>query len=100
MNRKVIIRKVLAKLDPEKSMTSDKAMEVIFKNFVKKEEIIKPNYKKDSMLSKEQHDKLRKIYDEAPVKQLYSYSFGRFGFIIEGIRFDVLPSSIEIKKVK
>ena len=100
MERNSIIRKVLAKLDKKESMTTEEAMAIIFKDFVKKEEIFKPNYKKTIMLSNEQHKKLRQIYDEAPVKQLYTYSLGRFGFILEDTRFDVEPASVEIKREK
>ena len=100
MNRNVIIKRVLAKLEPEKAMTADEARDIIFKDFVKKEEIFKPNYKKTIMISNEQHKKLRQIYDEAPVKQLYTYSLGRFGFILEDTRFDVEPASVEIKREK
>jgi len=100
MERNSIIRKVLAKLDKKESMTTEEAMAIIFKDFVKKEEIFKPNYKKTIMLSNEQHKKLRQIYDEAPVKQLYTYSLGRFGFTLEDTRFDVEPASVEIKREK
>lgn len=100
MERNSIIRKVLAKLDEKQSMTTEQAMAIIFKDFVKKEEIFKPNYKKTIMLSNEQHKKLRQIYDEAPVKQLYTYSLGRFGFILEDTRFEVEPASVEIKREK
>jgi len=98
MNRNAVIQRVLAKLDQKKSMSNDQALEIIFKNFVKKEEIFKPNYKKTIMISNDQHKQLREIYDKAPVKQLYTYSLGRFGFILEDIRFDVEPASVEIKK--
>jgi hypothetical protein len=100
MERNSIIRKVLAKLDKKESMTTEEAMAIIFKDFVKKEEIFKPNYKKTIMLKDEQHKKLRQIYDEAPVKQLYTYSLGRFGFILEDTRFEVEPASVEIKREK
>lgn len=100
MDKSSIIRRVLAKLNKEDSLTTDKAMEIIFKDFVEKKEILKPNFEKNVMIKKDQHDQLRKIYDNAPVKQLYTYSLGRFGFILEGIRFDVDPASVEIKKVK
>jgi len=100
MDRNIVIRKVLAKLDQKKTMTNTEALDIIFKDFVKKEEIFKPNYKKTIMISNDQHKKLRQIYDEAPVKQLYTYSLGRFGFILDDIRFDVEPASLEIKKEK
>jgi len=100
MGRNSIIRKVLAKLEQEESMSSEEALAIIFKDFVKKEEIFKPNYKKTIMISNDQHKQLRKIYDEAPVKQLYTYSLGRFGFILEDTRFEVEPASVEIKREK
>jgi len=100
MDKNSIIKRVLAKLEQEESMSSEEAMDIIFKDFVKKEEIFKPNYKKTVMINNEQHKKLRQIYDEAPVKQLYTYSLGRFGFILEDTRFDVEPASVEIKREK
>lgn len=100
MNRSSIIKKVLAKVNKEEEMSKDDALDIIFKDFVKKEEIFKPNYNKKLMISNDQHKQLRSMYDSAPVKQLYTYSLGRFGFILEGIRFDVEPASVEIKKEK
>lgn len=100
MDKSSIIKRVLAKVNMEDSLTKDKAMDIIFKDFVEKEEIIKPNYNKKIILNKDQHTQLRDIYEKAPVKQLYTYSLGRFGFTIEGIRFDVDPASAEIKKIK
>jgi len=100
MDRNSIIRKVLAKLGEEESMSKEDALEIIFKKFVKKEEIFKPNYKKTIMINNDQHTKLREIYDQAPVEQLYTYSLGRFGFILEDIRFDVEPANVEIKRKK
>ena len=101
MKRDSIIRKVLSKVNnEEKSMSIDKALEIIFKDFVSKEEIFKPNYNKKLMISNEQHKSLRDIYEKAPVKQLYTYSLGRFGFILDGVRFDVTPANVEIKKEK
>lgn len=100
MDKSSIIKRVLAKVNKEDSLTTDNALEIIFKDFVNKEEILKPNFEKKIIIKKDQHDKLREIYDNAPVKKLYTYSLGRFGFILEGIRFDVDPASVEIKKVK
>jgi len=98
MDRNVIIRRVLAKIGQKEQMSLEDARDLIFKEFVKEEEIFKPNYKKEINISNEQHDQLRKIYDEAPVKQLYTYSLGRFGFILEGIKFEVEPASVSISK--
>ena len=100
MDRNSVIGRVLAKLDQKESLSSEDAKAIIFKDFVKKEEIFKPNYKKTIMIDNNQHKKLRQIYDEAPVKQLYTYSLGRFGFKLEGIRFDVEPASVVIKREK
>ena len=100
MDKRSIVKRVLAKLDKDKEMSSKQAIEIIFKDFVKKEEIFKPNYKKTLMLSNEQHSQLRDIHDQAPVKKLYAYGLGRFGFILEGVRFDVEPASVDIKKEK
>jgi len=100
MDRNAVIKRVLTKLGQDTEMSSEEAMEIIFNDFVKKEEIFKPNYKKTIMISNDQHKKLRKIYDNAPVKQLYTYSLGRFGFILEDTKFDVEPASVEIKREK
>ena len=100
MDKVQIIKKVLAKVNSEKKLTKDDALEIIFKDFVKKDEVFKPNFNKKLMISKEQHESLRSIYDGAPVEKLYTYSLGRFGFILEDIRFDVDPASVEIKKIK
>ena len=98
MDRNAIIRRVLAKIGQNDSMSIEDARDIIFKDFVKEEEIFKPNYKKEINISNAQHDQLREIYDKAPVKQLYTYSLGRFGFILEGIRFEVEPASVSIRK--
>ena len=100
MNRISMIKKVLVKLGQDEKMTENEAMDIIFTDFVKKEEIFKQNYKKTTMISNEQHDQLRKIYDQAPVEQLYTYSLGRFGFTLENIRFDVEPATLKIKREK
>ena len=100
MNRDSIIQNVLVKLSKKESMSLDQANEVLFKSFIDKEEIVKPNYTKQKMISNEEHGLLRNLYDNAPVKKLYTYSLGRFGFIIEKLRFDVEPASVQIKKMK
>lgn len=100
MDRNVVIKRVLAKLGQDGEMSSEEAMDIIFKDFVKKEEIFKPNYKKTININNDQHKKLREIYDNGPVKQLYTYSLGRFGFILEETKFDVEPASVVIKREK
>jgi len=99
MNRESIIKKALFKLSKVDKMDNNEVEEIIFDKFIEKEEILKSNYKKKKMISNEEHDLLRKIYDSAPVKKLYTYSLGRFGFIYDKIRFDVEPASVDIKKL-
>ncbi|MDB4330326.1 hypothetical protein N9948_01250 [bacterium] len=101
MNRGKIIKSVLAKLDQEtkENFTKEKTEEIIFDEFIDRQEAVNDNYSKKIKLDDEKHDLLRKIYDKGDVKKLYTYSYQKFGFEEFGFRFDVNSGYADIKKL-
>ena len=93
-----LTKKVIKKLAQTEQINKRQALEIIYE-FADKEEVIEPKYEKEMKINEEQHTKLRSLYDLAPVKKLYTYSLGRFGFELEGLRLDVEPANLKIKKL-
>lgn len=91
--------KVASKLSKEDGMSIEDAWEVLYKNFVDKTEVVKPEFKLDMKINTDQQKLLRSIYDNAPVKQLYTYSTNKFGFKIDELRVDVEHGNLKIKKI-
>ena len=91
-------KEVVSKLNKEK-MTLEDSWQVLYKNFVDKTDLVKPEYKVDMKVNTEKQNLLRNIYDSAPVKQLYTYGLNNFGFNIEDLRVDVEHGNVEIKKL-
>jgi hypothetical protein len=103
MSRENLIKKVIGKLaksdDIVKKITKSEVMKLIYNNFASREEVANESLKKKDRLNDREMTILRKIYDYGDVKQLYTYGTSKFGFQIEGLRFDVDPAFVEIKKV-
>jgi len=100
MDRQNILRKVLAKLDLEKKLNEDKTEELIFDNFVDRQEAVNDNYSKKIKLDDKKHDLLRRVYDYGAVEQLYTYGSQKFGFRFSDMRFEANSGYLEIKKIK
>ena len=97
MDKAEILRKVIAKL--AKTMSTQDVLNVIFE-ITGKEDVSSPNYAETVKIDSEQHKSLRDLYDHAPVKKLYTYSLGKFGFEIDELRVDVEPAFLKVKKLK
>jgi cell division GTPase FtsZ len=82
----------------KQGISKEEAFEILYK-FIKREDLAKPHISKVVKLDKEGVSALRKIYDNAPVEQKYSYGYEKFGFFLEDIRVDVDPAHLEIKKI-
>lgn len=91
-------KKVVSKLNLEEISLED-AWDILYKDFVEKTEIVKPNFKLDRTINKNEQALLRTIYDNAPIKQLYTYSTNKFGFKIEDLRVDVDHGNLKIQKL-
>jgi len=91
-------KEVVSKLNKEKVSLED-AWQIMYKNFVDKTDLVKPEYKVNMKVNTEKQNLLRNIYDSAPVKQLYTYGLNNFGFNIEDLRVDVEHGNVEIKKL-
>jgi hypothetical protein len=104
MNKNILVKKVLSKLSKDetvkKKLSKKEVMDLIFDNFVNREELVNDNFNKKDKLDDRQSDILRKIYDYGDVKKLYTYGVTKYGFQIEDLRFDVDPAYVEIKKIK
>lgn len=96
LNKTKILRKVIAKLA---KLDESQASDIIF-SIIDKEDVLQPNFSKTIKVDKEQHQKLRKLYDQAPVDKLYTYSLDKFGFTFQNLRFDVDPIYLNVKKIK
>lgn len=88
-------KEVISKLN-KVGMTLEEAGDII--NFDLKINVDKATFQQKK-IDKEQHRLLRKIYDSAPVKQLYTYSLDKFGFQVQNVRFDVEPYNLKIQKI-
>lgn len=99
MGRDKLIRQVLAKLKETKKLNEDETEEIIFDNFVNRQESINDNYSKKIKLDNEKHDLLRRLYTRGSVKQLYGYGTQKFGFEAFNMRFDVNSGFLDIKKL-
>jgi len=91
--------KVISKLNLEEMSLAD-AWDILYKDFVEKTEIVKPKYQLDTTIDKNKLMLLRSIYDNAPIKKLYTYSTNKFGFQIEDLRFDVEHGNLKIKRME
>ena len=104
MNRYNIIKKVIAKISKDetvrKKINKKEVMDLIYDNFVNRQEASDEDYKRKEKLDDREHDILRKIYDYGEVKKLYTYGLSKFGFIVDNLRFDVDPGFVEIKRLK
>ena len=99
MERDRVIKKVLAKLEETKKLSEEETEEIIFDNFVSRQESINDNYSKKIKLDDEKHDQLRRIHTKGAVKQLYAYGTQKFGFEAFNMRFDVNSGFLDIKKL-
>jgi len=97
IDRKNLIKRAMTKLA---KMSIEEAWDILYKDFVVKTEIVKPNFRLDSTVDKKKQEILRSIYDQAPVKQLYTYGTNRFGFSIDDLRVDVEHGNLKIQKIK
>lgn len=95
MNKIKIIAKVINKL--AKTFTEKQVLDELT-SILGKDILIKNNLTKNKNINEEDHKSLRQIYDRGPVEKLYTYSLDKFGFIIQGIRVDVTPVEVSIKK--
>jgi hypothetical protein len=103
MDRDKFLKKVIGKLSKNdevtKKITKSEVMKLIYTNFASREEVANESLKKKDRLNEREVTILRKIYDYGDVKKLYTYGTSKFGFQIEGLRFDVDPAFVEIKKI-
>jgi len=98
MDKKIILAKTLKKVTPKPHLTKRQALEIIYK-YVDATDLV-PNFRKKMRIDPEQHEELRSLYDNAPIKKLYTYGLNKFGFQIDKIRLDVEPGFLEIKIIK
>lgn len=103
MDKYSLIEKVITKLakndEVVKKITKSEVMKLIYNNFANREEVATESLKKKDRLNDREMTILRKIYDYGDVKQLYTYGTSKFGFQVEGLRFDVDPAFVEIRKI-
>lgn len=91
--------KVASRLSKEEKMSIDDAWDILYESFLDKTEVVKPDFKLDMKIDKEKKQLLRSIYDNAPVKKLYTYSTNMFGFKIDELRVDVEHGNLKIQKI-
>ena len=97
-DRENLKQKVSRKLGKEE-MSLDDAWKILYDNFVEKTEVVKEGYKLDMSIDSSKKELLRSIYDNAPVKKLYTYSTNKFGFKIDELRVDVDHGNLKIQKL-
>jgi hypothetical protein len=98
MDKKAILKKILAKLEKEQEkvkLTKKDVLDILYK-YVNKYDLAKENYSRKILINQDKLEELRTIYDNAKVKKLYTYSLNKFGFVFENIRVDVEPHLLSI----
>lgn len=96
MEKSEIVKKICNKLGML-PLKEEQVYKILY-NFVDKLNFAKSSFSKSLIITEEQHKTLREVYDKSPVKKLYSYGFGIFGFSLNDIRVDVEPNHVKIIK--